>query len=319
MLVTWRCTVCSLTTSRSAICRFVSPSASRHSTSRSRGVTSGAASGHRARTRRGSAAPARPRRPRRARACSSGCGCLALSRIAAPERDQAGGELEPRLGRLERRAASLEAIDGVLEQRPRPLVVAARRGEHALRHVRGRAQRRASRPAARSPAEPRAPRRPRPARRARSGRGRAARAQGRGRACGGRALGAAAARPARRPGRVSRWSSARRARQSWRRRGGARSVEQQRAPPSACPAAASAPRARRAGRRPSRGASGRSRRPKPQASSPPRPTGPARGAPRRTRPGRRRACTGSRSAPRTRRSGRTTRTRARSRVRQCTR
>src|SRR5215207_7639743 len=42
---------------------------------------------------------------------------------------------------LERRADPLEAIDGVLEQRPRPLVLAARRREQSLGQLRGGAQR----------------------------------------------------------------------------------------------------------------------------------------------------------------------------------
>ena len=58
-----------------------------------------------------------------------------LSRIAATQGDEAGRELDPRPCRLERRAASFEAIDGILEQRPSALVVAAGGRKHALRHV----------------------------------------------------------------------------------------------------------------------------------------------------------------------------------------
>ena len=43
-----------------------------------------------------------------------GRGRLVLGRIRATQRGQAGGELDPRLGRLERRTAPLEAVYGVL-------------------------------------------------------------------------------------------------------------------------------------------------------------------------------------------------------------
>ena len=57
---------------------------------------------------------------------------------ARPRREQGSGELDPRPRRLEWRAAALEAIDRVLEQRPSPLVLAARRRRAAPRRDRRR-------------------------------------------------------------------------------------------------------------------------------------------------------------------------------------
>ena len=69
-------------------------------------------------------------------------GRLTLGHLAATLRDQARRELEPRPRGLKRRAAALEAIDGVLEQRTSTLVVAPRAHEHPLGHIGTSTQRR---------------------------------------------------------------------------------------------------------------------------------------------------------------------------------
>ena len=110
-----------------------------------------------ARARSASTAAPSARRPSRLRRR------LTLGRLGAPQRDQGGAELEPGLGGLEGPAAALEAVDGVLEQRPRPLVVApARRASPRPRRRTPAA--RPCRPGARSPAGRRARSRPPPAR-----------------------------------------------------------------------------------------------------------------------------------------------------------
>ena len=163
MFVTWRWTVCSLTTSRSAIWRFVRPSVTRRSTSRSRGVSSASGAPASSPTDRSHLQPSRALRlrpRRRARGVDRGqfaASCSATSR--ATEGNERGGELDPRLRCLERPAASLEAIDRVLEQRPRPIVVAARRRHQPLDEVDGGPQGSACRRRVRSPAGPPAPRR----------------------------------------------------------------------------------------------------------------------------------------------------------------
>ena len=68
-------------------------------------------------------------------------GRLALGQLGSTQGGEARGQLDPRLRGLERRAAPLEAIDGVLEQRPRPLVLAARGLEQSLGQLGGGAQR----------------------------------------------------------------------------------------------------------------------------------------------------------------------------------
>ena len=161
MFVTWRWMVCSLTTSRSAICRFVRPSVTRRSTSRSRGVSSGS----------GAPASSRPIAPscsRRARSASgsapssrswSRAACrLLLGHVGATEGDERGRELDPCLRGLERPAASLEAI----VRHPRAGAVPGR-GRRAPPPAAPRRNRRrpaepGSRRRLRSPAGPRAPR-----------------------------------------------------------------------------------------------------------------------------------------------------------------
>src|ERR687898_656585 len=74
--------------------------------------------------------------------CSLTTSRLALGRIRATQRGQAGGERDPRQGRLERCAAPLEAIDGVLQQCPSTVVVASCGLQHALGQIDGGSQRR---------------------------------------------------------------------------------------------------------------------------------------------------------------------------------
>ena len=62
-------------------------------------------------------------------------GCLVPRVLAAAERDQARRQLEAGTRRLERRAAALVPVDGVLEERARAIVVASGRHEHALEQV----------------------------------------------------------------------------------------------------------------------------------------------------------------------------------------
>ena len=62
---------------------------------------------------------------------------LLLGDIEATEINQRGRKLDPRLRGLERRAAALEAIAGILEQGPGPLVVAAHRGDRPLDEIDG--------------------------------------------------------------------------------------------------------------------------------------------------------------------------------------
>ena len=137
MLVTWRCTVCSLTTSRSAICRFVNPSASRPRTSRSRaselrerGQTAWA-------PRRLEESPRAFRlraRPELDQRLQGGCH-FSLGRVGTAQREQGRGELDPRQRGFERPAAPFEAIHGILEQRPRAVVITAGGQEHPLGQV----------------------------------------------------------------------------------------------------------------------------------------------------------------------------------------
>jgi hypothetical protein len=55
-----------------------------------------------------------------------GRGRLAFGQLDSPQCGEARGQFDSRLGGLERRPDSLEAIDGVFQQRPRPFMVAAR-------------------------------------------------------------------------------------------------------------------------------------------------------------------------------------------------
>ena len=251
----------------------------------------------------------RPEVAQRSRACAS--------RSATSPRPRASRLWRARSwpGRPRTARAALEAIGGVFEERPGPLVVAARGGQHPLGQVGAGAQRRrpTSRSASRSASSAAAPRR------ARRGRARVDQQLERGTRSSLRSPGAcrSTARQARPLAAASPRSSARRARQSCAARPSA--LRAAAPPPPSVPAVASAPRARPAGPGPAPGASGRSPRPPPRAGLRLRPTGPARGAPPRTPPGRTRACSGSRSAPRTRQSGRTTRTLARSRAPPCRR
>ncbi len=115
MFVTWRCTVCSLTTRRAATWRSVMPSATSASTSRSRGVRVGGAVSdadeaacaldlqQRAPAGAGARARARPR----------------AGRLVLPQRVEARRELDACGRALVRRAACGEAVDCILEQRAR--------------------------------------------------------------------------------------------------------------------------------------------------------------------------------------------------------
>jgi hypothetical protein len=62
-------------------------------------------------------------------------GRLALCLVRATQRDEARGELDPRLRGLERRAALLEAVNRVLEEWTGPRVIAAGGREHAFGQV----------------------------------------------------------------------------------------------------------------------------------------------------------------------------------------
>ena len=126
MFATCRWTVCSLRTSCSAIWRFVNPSARSASTSRSRGVTSVEATG---------CAPSARRAARRD-------GRLGCGAVGSAERREGRGELEPRVRGLVWRSAPLVGIHGVLQQRPRALVLAGGCGEHAVGEVGGGPERR---------------------------------------------------------------------------------------------------------------------------------------------------------------------------------
>jgi hypothetical protein len=76
-----------------------------------------------------------------------GSGRLAPGRIGTALGEEAGGELDPRPRGLEGRAASVETVDGVLQQRASASVVAAGGREHALGLVgAGRERRRADEP-----------------------------------------------------------------------------------------------------------------------------------------------------------------------------
>ena len=148
MLVTWRCTVCSLTTSRSAICRLVRPSA-RARAPRARAASgpraaSGADGGREARRARRRAAAASCRRPRGARArrgAASSIRARAASYGAPPRSKRVDGVLEQHAGRARaRRRAALSAPPA--------------RSAHAQR----RRRRRRSRPTSRSSSTAAAPR-----------------------------------------------------------------------------------------------------------------------------------------------------------------
>ena len=298
--MTWRWTVCSLTTSRSAIWRLVSPReqaqhlalARRHGQWRRR-----APAAHRSRRRvaRASGRAPRPRkRPRRAAAP-----------LGPPERGEARGELDPRAAASYGAAAALEAIDGILEQRPRRLVLATRRRRACPRQGRRCTKRRRADDAGESRADAR---RRGPPSQGRPGRAARAREQLERR----HALQAQVAGSWRRSRSASStarsaWprSSARRARQSCAAAPGP-AASSRRAVLGGRPGAAQLGERRRAGRRSSLVVSARSPRSTLRAPAPRRATGRARGGRRRTRRGRTRACTGSRSARRTRRSGRTT-------------
>ena len=130
MLVTWRWTVCSLTTRRSAIDSVREPLgeegenlalALRELPERNRRV--------------GGENPPRSLRLRfraeldEAVECSAG---LAIGRLHPTERDETCGELDPRRSCLVRSAAPLVAVDGILEQLSREVMVAACRREGAL-------------------------------------------------------------------------------------------------------------------------------------------------------------------------------------------
>ena len=52
--------------------------------------------------------------------------------VGSTQRDEGRRQLDPRPGRLVRRAAALEPVDRVLEQGARPVVLAQRGREHAL-------------------------------------------------------------------------------------------------------------------------------------------------------------------------------------------
>src|SRR5688572_28514107 len=69
---------------------------------------------------------------------------LELGRLEKTERDEARGELDPRLSGLERRTALFEAIHRILEQRPSALVGAACGGQHALGQIGAGPQRRSA-------------------------------------------------------------------------------------------------------------------------------------------------------------------------------
>ena len=89
------------------------------------------------RTQRGVAAPARPRaRPpaREAMPAPSRPRSRPPRRVPAPTRLVAASSTSP-AGGLERRAASLEAIECILQQPPRPFVISPRRHQHALGQV----------------------------------------------------------------------------------------------------------------------------------------------------------------------------------------
>ena len=210
--VTWRCTVCSLSTSRSAICRFVSPSAISASTSRSRALSGSSASGRRGSRGRGERPQSRrsPAPTPRRRRSGPAEGGQARRQLAASERG------------LVRGPGALVAVDRVLEQRAGLLVVAAGRVECAVRAVGARAHRRARVRADRR-GERRSPRRRDRGRPPRRRRARAARAPERARAAGRRGARAARARraPAPRAAARDRGPAERgtAARPSWRRPG----------------------------------------------------------------------------------------------------
>ena len=126
MLVTCRWTVCSLSTSRSAIAAVREPLGEQreHLALARRQLGSGGAAGA-------------PSSRSRSRAVAD----LALGGLAAAERGEAGRQREPGLGGLERRAVAREGVDGVLEQHASAVVVAAGGRQHALRDVGARTQR----------------------------------------------------------------------------------------------------------------------------------------------------------------------------------
>ena len=271
--VTCRWTVCSLTTSRSAICRFVSPSARRRSTSRSRASAPGAGSP----ARRGAAAPAQRPSPRRAPASVSAAVVASRPRLArdparrgsSPARSAPGpprtARRLARTGRPRPRAASRarSCSPRAAASMPSARSATARSGSVPTSRATSRsaasADRRLVELAARDPGvdeqleRREAVERPCGGELAQQPLGelRGPLCVARRRAPGGRGRAARRRRP--RPGRAAR------------------------APRSAVPAGASARPARRAGRRPTAGATRRSPRATPPASAPPRSSGRARG------------------------------------------
>src|SRR5918993_1449679 len=92
----------------------------------------------------GAASPSRPDRaayaaalgvgPELDQAVPRGDG-LALGLIGAAQRGQACGKLDPHLGRLEGCTASLEAVQGIFQQRPGSLVVPSRGRQDSLGQI----------------------------------------------------------------------------------------------------------------------------------------------------------------------------------------
>ena len=243
---------------------------------------------------------------------------LVLGQLRLAQGSEAQGQLDPCPRRLVGSAASLEAVDGVLEHCSRPVMLPGRSLEHSLGQLLRGTQRL-------GPGEPhdllqgvecrRAPRR---APLAPRGRGPDARAPGRGRACAHWAPGEAAARPVPPRACASPWSSASRARQSWACASGPARSSRARLVGRACLRLSSA--------RPTRGppaiAGSRAREVLDGCLQyllgiPPLPSPEVDGAVLCTAEGKHVAA--SVALARTPRSGRTTRTRARSRGRRCRR
>jgi hypothetical protein len=148
MFATWRCTVCSLITSRAAISRLLSPSATSASTSSSRGESSPSGPSAASDTTAG-----RPRyREHRLGPGRLVCRAQLPARrersLALPPRGHVATEsvkrrrvLEPQPGGLERRLARRQDVERVLEPAPRLRVLAAGGRKRAPRRERGRPHR----------------------------------------------------------------------------------------------------------------------------------------------------------------------------------